>query len=45
MKGDVEAGSLWAGQAVGLVRRLATAAEIVDEMMSEAQVVLAGLSP
>jgi NAD(P)H-dependent flavin oxidoreductase YrpB (nitropropane dioxygenase family) len=35
--GDIEAMSLWAGQAVGLVRREQAAAEIVRELVQEAR--------
>lgn len=39
--GDVDAMSLWAGQGVGLVRRVQPAAEIVDEIYEDAKVLLA----
>ena len=42
-EGDVEAMPLWAGQGVGLVRRRQPAAEIVSEIMSEAEDVLEAL--
>ena len=35
-KGDVEAMSLWAGQGVGLVNELSSAAQIVDDIYDEA---------
>ena len=38
--GDIEALSLWAGQGVGLVKRVQGAAEIVHEIMDEARSVL-----
>lgn len=41
--GDVEAMSLWAGQGVGLVRREQPAAEIVRELVAEAEAVLRAL--
>ena len=36
MQGDIGAAPLWAGQGVGLVTREQTSAEIIDEMMAEA---------
>jgi nitronate monooxygenase len=42
MKGDVEAAPLWAGQGVGLVTKEQTAAEIIAEMMAEAEDALSG---
>lgn len=36
MTGDIEAAPLWAGQGVGLVKREQSAAEIVDEIITEA---------
>ena len=42
-KGDVEPGSLWAGQTVGTVNRSQPAADIVHEIMDEARRVIAGL--
>lgn len=42
--GDIEAMPLWAGQGVGLVRREQTAAEIVAEVVAEAEERLAGLA-
>jgi len=41
--GDVEAMSMWAGQGVGLVTRTQPAAEIVRELLDEAERVLAAL--
>ena len=43
-QGDVEAMPLWAGQGVGLVRRRQPAAEIVAEIVAEAETVIAGLA-
>jgi NAD(P)H-dependent flavin oxidoreductase YrpB (nitropropane dioxygenase family) len=43
--GDVEAMSTWAGQGVGLARRVQPAAEIVRELVDEAEAVLARLAP
>ncbi len=43
-QGDVEAMPLWAGQGVGLVRRRQPAAEIVAEIVAEAEAVIAGLA-
>jgi NAD(P)H-dependent flavin oxidoreductase YrpB (nitropropane dioxygenase family) len=45
VEGDVEAMSTWAGQGVGLVRRVQPAAEIVRELVEEAEAVLARLAP
>ena len=42
-EGDIEPGSMWAGQSVGTVRRVQPAAEIVREIMEEARTVLTGL--
>ena len=39
--GDIDALSLWAGQGVGLVRRIQPASEIVREIAAEAQATLA----
>ena len=39
-EGDIDALSLWAGQSVGLVSKLQSAAEIVQEIASEASIVL-----
>lgn len=41
MQGDIEAGSLWAGQGVGLVRRTEPAADIVRSIADEAATALA----
>lgn len=43
--GDVEAMPLWAGQGVGLVRRKQPAAEIVAEIVAEAEAVIKALGP
>ncbi len=43
-QGDVEAGSLWAGQGVGLVSRRQLAGEIVREIVEEARDVLGRLA-
>lgn len=43
-QGDVEAMPLWAGQGVGLVRRRQPAAEIVAEIVAEAEAVIAKLN-
>jgi NAD(P)H-dependent flavin oxidoreductase YrpB (nitropropane dioxygenase family) len=43
-QGDVEAMPLWAGQGVGLVRRCQPAAEIVSEIVAEAEAVIAALA-
>ncbi len=43
-QGDVEAMPLWAGQGVGLVRRRQPAAEIVAEIATEAEAVIARLA-
>jgi NAD(P)H-dependent flavin oxidoreductase YrpB (nitropropane dioxygenase family) len=43
-EGEVEPLSLWAGQGVGLVRRVQPAAEIVREIVDEAEAVLTGLA-
>jgi nitronate monooxygenase len=42
-EGDIDAMSMWAGQGVGLVRKIQPAAEIVREIADEARVVLARL--
>jgi NAD(P)H-dependent flavin oxidoreductase YrpB (nitropropane dioxygenase family) len=39
-EGDIDALSLWAGQGVGLVHKVQPAAEIVREIISEAQIIL-----
>lgn len=39
-EGEIEALSMWAGQGVGLVRRVQPAAEIVDEIMAGAEAAL-----
>jgi len=41
--GEIEALSLWAGQGVGLVKRVQPAEEIVSEIMAEASVTLGAL--
>jgi NAD(P)H-dependent flavin oxidoreductase YrpB (nitropropane dioxygenase family) len=43
-EGDIEATSLWAGQAVGLVSRQQPAAEIVREIIDEARVAIGRLA-
>jgi NAD(P)H-dependent flavin oxidoreductase YrpB (nitropropane dioxygenase family) len=43
LQGEIEAMSLWAGQSVGLVTRVQTAAEIVRELDEGADEVLRGL--
>jgi NAD(P)H-dependent flavin oxidoreductase YrpB (nitropropane dioxygenase family) len=40
VEGDIEAISMWAGQGVGLVRRLQPAADIVHEIVEEASTIL-----
>jgi nitronate monooxygenase len=45
IEGDVEAMSTWAGQGVGFARRVQPAAEIVRELVDEADAVLARLAP
>ncbi len=40
MAGDIEAAPLWAGQGVGLVTKEQTSAEIIAEMMAEAEAAL-----
>jgi nitronate monooxygenase len=42
--GDIEAMALWAGQGVGLVRKIQPAGEIVREIAQEARVILKRLS-
>jgi NAD(P)H-dependent flavin oxidoreductase YrpB (nitropropane dioxygenase family) len=44
IEGDIEAMSTWAGQGVGLAGRVQPAAEIVRELVSEAEAVLARLA-
>ena len=44
VEGDVEAMSMWAGQSVGLVRKMQTAGEIVQEIAAEADAILRRLS-
>lgn len=44
LNGDVENGSILAGQSAGLVNQIQSAAEIIDEMISGAEQVLDGLS-
>ncbi len=41
IEGEIEAGPLWAGQAVGLVQQADSAAAIIDEIMQDAREVLA----
>ena len=45
IEGDVEALSMWSGQGIGLVDRVQPAAEIVRELVAEAEAVLARLAP
>lgn len=40
MTGDIEAAPLWAGQGVGLVKKEQSAAEILDDLVNEANLVL-----
>ena len=40
MEGDIEALSMWAGQGVGLTRKIMPAAEIVREINAEAEAVM-----
>ncbi len=42
VEGDIDAMSLWAGQSVGLVKRVQPAAAIVKEIVEEARLVLSG---
>jgi enoyl-[acyl-carrier protein] reductase II len=42
VEGDIENGSLMAGQSVGMVTRVQPVAEIIDELASEAEAALAG---
>ena len=42
--GDIEAMALWAGQGVGLVRKIQPAGEIVREIAQEARAILKRLS-
>ena len=44
IEGEVEAMSTWAGQGVGLARRVQPAAEIVREVVAEADAVLSRLA-
>ena len=44
IEGDIEAMSTWAGQGVGLADRVQPAAEIVRELVDEAEAVIAGLA-
>jgi nitronate monooxygenase len=41
--GDIEALSMWSGQGIGLADRVQPAAEIVRELVQEAEETLAGL--
>lgn len=43
-EGDIDAVSLWAGQSVGLVKKLLPAAEIVNEIHAEARAILQRLA-
>ena len=40
IRGNIEAAPLWAGQGVGLVTKEQTSAEIIDEMMAQAEAAL-----
>jgi NAD(P)H-dependent flavin oxidoreductase YrpB (nitropropane dioxygenase family) len=42
--GDIDALSLWAGQSVGLVSSIKPAAEIMNEVISEAEAILRALT-
>jgi NAD(P)H-dependent flavin oxidoreductase YrpB (nitropropane dioxygenase family) len=42
--GDIEALSMWSGQGIGLADRVQPAAEIVRELVEEADAVLARLA-
>jgi NAD(P)H-dependent flavin oxidoreductase YrpB (nitropropane dioxygenase family) len=44
LKGDIEALSLWAGQGVGLVNRVQPAADIVQEIASDARATIKNLA-
>jgi len=44
ISGDIEALSMWAGQGIGLVDRVQPAAEIVRELVQEADSVMSGLA-
>jgi enoyl-[acyl-carrier protein] reductase II len=43
-QGDCDRGSLMAGQCAAMVRRIQPAAEIIDELVAEAETVLGGLA-
>ena len=43
-EGDIDAMSMWAGQSVALIHKAQPAAEIVREIASEAQAILARLA-
>jgi nitronate monooxygenase len=45
ISGEIEALSMWSGQGIGLVRRVQPVAEIVAELVEEAEAVLARLAP
>ncbi len=45
VEGDIEAMSNWSGQGIGLVDRVQPAAEIVRELVEEAEAVLSRLAP
>jgi NAD(P)H-dependent flavin oxidoreductase YrpB (nitropropane dioxygenase family) len=45
IESDIEAMSTWAGQGVGLVRRVRPASQIIRELVEEAEAVLARLAP
>ena len=42
--GNIEAMSMWAGQGVGLIRTMQPAGEIIEQLWSETQAILAGLA-
>jgi nitronate monooxygenase len=44
ISGDIEALSMWSGQGIGLVDRVQPAAEIVRELLDEAERVMSGLA-
>ena len=44
LAGDIEALSMWSGQGIGLVDRVQPAAEIVRELVDEAEQVVAALA-
>ena len=44
LSGDIEALSMWSGQGVSMVRKSQSAADIVSEIVSDAQSVIADLN-